>query len=828
MKKFEALQLFEINLENFEKYLAHLPDKSLREHIRNTRAAFLALCKDGLEPIIDSQIMECFQGNHEIVKELILNLICLHDLGKLNPAFQKIKLNNEVDPSWDDENTRHSELGWHLFLLAYGTRIENSITKDEDLLSALALTTVIAGHHTYAWGSVDEPHRPTEEKLEFARKVVHSCGWKMNITQTDKNRVINQIIELPKDHPALFALYKTVYSSLILSDSIATGARNASDISSMSSVEKSDIKRWREAFDLSPHMRNLYQRRAKLEKQVTKDLSNINDLRNKILLETSKNMLQGLREGKRIFYLEAPTGSGKTNCATNLALLVLENDSTIKRLFFVFPFVNLIEQNIEVIRKSISARSDDILEVHSLAEWKTSEEYATEYDQRLFLDGKITVISSVTLFEALGSSRKAQNYKICNLSNSVIVLDEIQSIDDRKWTYLTFLLETFAKLNNCYFILMSATLPRIDRLRLTESDCDFVELLPDFEEYQKHPCFAKRAEITVNENINTEEELVHLVKEILSEVSEPTKLLIVVNTIRRSREVYRALPDSFETATGPRKFEKKLLNSELLPHIKRKVIQTAKEKRGSDLILVSTQCIEAGVDADFDVGIRDFAVLDSIEQVAGRVNRENENNESGTLHVVHLSRNDKKDAENVYKGGRRWKVCNILESDIANILKSRNYSTYYEKLVEINKKKNELPVGIDVKGRTETRDAVSLRLHSEKIKKFRAIEDNRKKSYFIMVDIPKSEFSLDETKQIEFAIENDMIKAEKVWGEYLRLKELRGREGMIKMAAFSPILSKFIASKHSEDFMDKPLELLRNFEGIYDLDSGFLGSDNIF
>jgi len=73
-----------------------------------------------------------------------------------------------------------------------------------------------------------------------------------------------------------------------------------------------------------------------------------------------------------------------------------------------------------------------------------------------------------------------------------------------------------------------------------------------------------------------------------------------------------------------------------------------------------------------------------------------------------------------------------------------------------------------------------------------------------------------------------MIKAEKVWGEYLRIKELRGREGMIKMAAFSPILSKFIASKHSEDFMDKPLEPLRNFEGIYDLDSGFLGSDNIF
>jgi len=831
MKKFEELQLFEINLKNFEKYLAHPPDESLREHVQNTHAAFLALCKDGLEPLIDSQIKECFKKNHEIVKEFILNLICLHDLGKLNPAFQKIKLNNPIDPTWDDKNTRHSELGWHLFLLAYGRWIEENIMEDEDLLSALVLTTVIAGHHTYAWGSVDELHRPTEEQLEFAEKVVNSCGWKIDITQKDKNRIIHQIkiiIEQLNGCSALFALYKTIYSSLILSDSIATGAGNASDISSMSHIERSDIKRWREAFDSSQHMRNFYQRRAKLERQGPKDISNINDLRNKILFETSKNMLRGLREGKRIFYLEAPTGAGKTNCAINLALSVLENDSTIKRLFFVFPFLNLIEQNIEVVRESISALSDDILEVHSLAEWRTSEEeHATEYDQRLFLDGKITIISSVTLFETLGSSRKAQNYKICNLSNSVIVLDEIQSIDDRKWTYLTFLLETFASLNNCYFILMSATLPRIDQLQLIESDCDFVELLPEFKEYQRHPCFAKRVNITVNEDINTVEELVHLVKKILSNVSKPTKLLIVVNTIRRSREVFHALPDSFETATGPHKFEKKLLNSELLPHIKRNIIQKAKETHDNDFILVSTQCIEAGVDADFDVGIRDFAVLDSIEQVAGRVNRENEKGPS-MLYVTNLLRNDKKDAENVYKGGRRWKALCILESNIENILKSRDYSTYYEKLVEINKEMNKRPVGVDVKGRTETCDAVSLRLHSEKIKNFHVIEDNMKESYFIMVDVPKSEFSPDETKQIEFAIENDMVKAEKVWREYLRIKELRGRDGMIKMAAFSPILSKFIASKHSKDFMGKPLELLSDFKDIYDLESGFSDSDNIF
>lgn len=41
----------------------------------------------------------------------------------------------------------------------------------------------------------------------------------------------------------------------------------------------------------------------------------------------------------------------------------------------------------------------------------------------------------------------------------------------------------------------------------------------------------------------------------------------------------------------------------------------------SDVVLVATQVIEAGVDIDMDIGYKDISRLDSEEQFMGRINR---------------------------------------------------------------------------------------------------------------------------------------------------------------------------------------------------------------
>lgn len=839
---------FEIPLfpEQIDRYYAH-PNEGLKKHSEHTREVFLRLCDSGLEKIIDGQIAESFNENHLKAKQIIHDLICFHDIGKLNPNFQKEKMNNEIKADWPGDSF-HSEIGWHIFQLMYWERVRNEFKNEEDKEHARTLMTVIAGHHTHEWGLIDRDGKsadkiPTKEKLEKAQACARISGWDLPI----RNGIIRfwNSNEKPKFKNAFFPLYKTVYSALILSDSLAT-AENEENKRFFNPRENEittvDITHWREFFEKgSKASHPLKNNEAEFECALG-ELKDINALRNRILHETEANLKNGLQTGKRIFYLEAPTGSGKTNCAINLMLKSLEISQErqlgIKRAFFVFPFINLIEQNVDVLRNSIGANEKDIMEVHSLAELKSEEEenFRREYDSRLFLDTKIGVTSTVNFFEAMGSSRKKANYKLCNLSNSIVIIDELQSIDDKYWVFFEYLLESFARMNNCFFIIMSATLPRIDKLNSKAeenkvSKASYCELLPNAEEYQRHKCFSKRATIKLCLEKTTSDEVVKLLEEQLSQRQSPVKALIVVNTVKRSKEVFDLLQrkGKFTTKDGAHDFKIQLLNAELLPHKKRERIQEAR-KTGDNLILVSTQCIEAGVDADFDFGIRDFAILDSIEQVAGRINREGQKSGYAELFVVSLKSSEKKDAEIIYGKGRRWDAMNTLGEDKKKqALQNRDYAGYYDEILKIINKKGvekEKHKARSFKGHDE--QGWASRLELTELKDFHAINEAYKENWFIPTAIPSMVFSEQELRQLERhdCIEGAEVNGQKVWKAVYRIK----KEGSFAdRERFSSIISKFTASKtkgSSRNEEGRELMLLEN-ESDYELEKGFVNSDGI-
>ena len=843
MKHFSEFEVSYPPIKNIAAYFAHSSTKSgepetLLEHIRHTRQTFLYLCERGLEQIINQQIMLVFNDDYDAIKQLVLDIICLHDIGKINPAFQ-IKIGNKhITRIKDDEDDSHSELGWLLFSQFYAERIKN-FHNDKDWLCAWILTTLIASHHTFAWGIVPDYKLPSRENLSRAYIIARHAGWDLKESYDSIWYCFDERAKQFGGIPSqLFALYKTLYSALILADSTATAEAATGDAADNLEITQKDIIRWQENFSNTLHM--VYYEKVKymLEGMSPEGINDLNLLRSKILQEATHNLDEALSQGremrKRLFYLEAPTGSGKTNCAINLALHTIEADKSIKHAIFVFPFVNLIEQNIDVLKASIGAEPGDVLEVHSLAEYGKDDENAydtkKEIDQRIFLNGKISVISSVNFLESLGSSRKNSNYKICNISNSVVILDEIQSIDDTKWPYLAFLLDMFARCNNCYFILMSATLPKIDKLRLTadESNNKFVDLLPNSSSrYQNHSSFINRCKIELLRDINTVEELKNLIINMLKVSKPPIKLLVVVNTIRRSHEVFSSLPEAFETANGRRIFQKRILNSELLPHIKRGIITEAKQTN-DNIILVSTQCIEAGVDVDFDIGIRDYAIPDSIEQVAGRINREGKKPPS-ILYVVNLKRSDRDDAEIIYGKGRRWATVRRMGDKLNYVFTQRDYTAYYCALTEyIEDLCMNSGNGVDIKGRTEVENARNLRLSN--LRDFSAIENDIKESWFIPIEIPVSAFTLTAQNLIASAIVKGKVDGRRVWEEYQNIKTLRSQDGIIKMAIFSPILTRFIANRTPLN-RRRPSEAVtfhEDWQNEYNLMTGFINSESIF
>jgi len=318
-----------------------------------------------------------------------------------------------------------------------------------------------------------------------------------------------------------------------------------------------------------------------------------------------------------LFTLTAPTGAGKTLAALQFAL-GHANRNGLGRVVVVLPFLSLIEQTADNYRKALGLSRDDptLIEDHSLA-----DEDSDDGDIRLFSqnwDAPIIVTTTVRFFESLFANRPAMCRKLHNIAGSVIVLDEAQSLP-LKLVPLT--LAALSHLQSAYrvsVIVSTASQPAFSHLSDTVAShaadgWKTVEIAPAglnlFERTRRLK--VQWPELSGGQPARTRWEDVAAVMRTVPQACA------IVNLKRQSRLLFELLREEPKGTTFH-------ISADMCPAHRRDILTriTQRLKQGLPVHVVSTQCIEAGVDLDFPMLLRAWGPLDAIAQAAGRCNRE--------------------------------------------------------------------------------------------------------------------------------------------------------------------------------------------------------------
>jgi CRISPR-associated endonuclease/helicase Cas3 len=358
----------------------------------------------------------------------------------------------------------------------------------------------------------------------------------------------------------------------------------------------------------------------------------IDNLRDRFFQEVDK-VTKGIPLDENILSLNAPTGIGKTLAGFNAALVLRERihkeTGRLPRIIYALPFTSIIDQNYNVFREIFETSGlepDDYLAKHhhlaeppGVPENATNEDYEKAATAVETWDSEVVVTTFIQLFGTLFTNRRSDLRKLHRLAGSILILDEVQNIPARYWLATEEMLKELARLFNTKIILMTATKPAL-----------FPDARPLLE--NKETYFKNLNRTTLS--IKTEEGVhyTEIEKWLLPEISESKSFLVVMNTIKSSMDVYTELSKVLEKG-----YILKYLSASLIPKHRQERVAEIKAllKSEKNVGLVSTQAVEAGVDLDFDVVIRDRAPLDSVIQATGRCNR-NMSGSEGKVTLVKL------------------------------------------------------------------------------------------------------------------------------------------------------------------------------------------------
>lgn len=459
----------------------------------------------------------------------------------------------------------------------------------------------------------------------------------------------------------------------------------------VSILKSADIKDTINAYEdiiVDENLEKLRQAEKRFEENINKKYESfgkpegkLNVLRNEI----SEDILKRSKEdGLGIYKLDLPTGAGKTLLSLRYGINQMNYQGK-ERFFYVTSFLSVLEQNASEMRRILN-NDDFVLEHHSNVVDDKDEIENDDRDDELDVVKKkfllddwtspVVLTTMVQFYNSLFKGKSANLTRFKSFINSVIILDEWQSIPT-EFLYMTNLALNFMKIVMKTNILLStATQPTNSSVAL-DHKLFYGDLDGENEDIidNKNYDFSafERVKLKVYGDINKMyglEDIRNLVLENLDKSN-----LIILNTKKTVRKLYDLLQSNYE--------DKDLyyLTTNLTASDRLKKIEEIKKKllEGDKICVVSTQLIEAGVDVDFDLVIRSLSGMDSVVQAMGRCNREG-HRQSAFTYLINLDKNEEKTS--MLKGvDERKAACKVaLNTSRGDLDIKKLTEEYFEKL----------------------------------------------------------------------------------------------------------------------------------------------------
>jgi CRISPR-associated endonuclease/helicase Cas3 len=513
----------------------------------------------------------------------------------------------------------------------------------------------------------------------------------------------------------------------------------------------------------------------------------------------------------RNFYsITLPTGFGKTLAAYQTAFLLQshykQQTGTIPHIIYCLPFTSVIDQNAQILQEIFGSQAEDETEVKT--DWINVHHYLSafneKYDDTELTDSEgeylaegweqeVIVTTFVQLLESLFTNRNRSLRKFHNMTNAVVILDEVQAIPAKYYRAVEAAFRAMATYFGTRFVLVTATQP----ILFADEVVELTDPRPERTETKRY--FTAFPRITLDQsllkaNAYQAMEFADIQEIMQADIDEhPEKsFLLICNTIVYSQDLFRFIkrnnPDT----------QVIYLSSSILPRRRRQLIKLIRRniKREIRQIIVSTQVVEAGVDIDLDVVYRDWSPMDSINQSAGRCNR-NGVRGKGIVKLFHSGK-----AGRIYHSVQLGKTQEVLEEYSEQIDESEFYQinqSYAKKMrTAVAEPSEDSDLLIEAMQELRLEDVADL---------FELIEDDQQ-AYNVFIPYSKL--------------------AEKVWRKYQktwRIEDTFERKRAIKKLTpqLLPYVTRFPKNKYcpAEKDKDKFIIYERNWHNDYDLESGF-------